>query len=115
MAFSIGIGSTESQKCLGSLANAADVDGSALEKPSQPFYILNPKNAKYPFMALATIEYRTQPGFDIPQWISAHSLQLADWMVIYHQGGKAVVWKNGQTVNYAPPMPMAIPAKPKAK
>ena len=85
------------------------------KKPSQPFYILNSKNAKYPFMALATVEYRIQPGFDIPQWISAHSTQLAGWMVIYHQGDKAVVWKNGQTVSYAPPTPMAIPAKPKAK
>ena len=81
-----------------------------------PYYMVNSNvSAKYPFMALATIEYRIQPGFDIPQWISAHSLQLADWMVIYHQGAKAVVWKNGQTVRYAQPTAMAIPAKPKAK
>jgi hypothetical protein len=85
--------------------------------PSDPYYIVNkaPGGAKWPFMALATIEYRIQPGFDIPQWISAHSSQLADWMVIYHQGDKAVVWKNGQTVSYALPTPMAIPAKLKAK
>lgn len=84
--------------------------------PKDPYYIVNSNvSAKYPFMALATIEYRIQPGFDIPQWISAHSSQLADWMVIYHQGDKAVVWKNGQTVRYALPTPMAIPAKLKAK
>jgi hypothetical protein len=85
------------------------------KKANQPFYILNQKKVEYPFMALATIEYRIQPGFDIPQWISAHSSQLADWMVIYHQGDKAVVWKNGQTVSYALPTSMAIPAKLKAK
>ncbi len=84
-------------------------------KSKQPFYIVNKKKVEYPFMALATIEYRIQPRFDIPQWISAHSTQLAGWMVIYRQGDKAVVWKNGQTVSYAPPMPMAIRAKPKAK
>jgi len=85
------------------------------KKAKQPFYIVNKKKIEYPFMALATIEYRIQPGFDIPQWISAHSTQLADWMVIYHQGDKAVVWKNGQTMHYAPPTPMVIPAKLKAK
>ncbi|MHB0889459.1 hypothetical protein [Acidithiobacillus sp.] len=79
--------------------------------PQKPFYIVNKKKITYPFMALSTIEYRAQPGFDIPQWISAHSTQLADWMVIYHQGDKAVVWKNGQITNY--PQPMMISKKKK--
>ncbi|MBN6745378.1 hypothetical protein JKG41_09945 [Acidithiobacillus sp. MC2.1] len=81
------------------------------KRPAQPFYILNSKNIEYPFMALATIEYGIQPGFNIPQWISAHDRQLAGWMVIYHYNGKAAVWKGGKITRYASPKAMVIPAK----
>ncbi|MHB0889584.1 hypothetical protein [Acidithiobacillus sp.] len=59
-------------------------------------------------MYLALVEYHIHKGFDISSWIHKHAQQLQGWMVIYHQGDKAVVRKSGQTLAY--PQPVMIKA-----
>ncbi len=75
-----------------------------------PFYVVNPHKAAYPFMDLTSIEYRIQPGFSIPKWIQAHEADLTSggWMVIYHQGDHAMVWKDGKTQAYPEPKDLVL-------
>lgn len=75
-----------------------------------PFYLVNPKKAAYPFMYLTSIEYRIQPGFSVPKWIHKHETALSsgDWMVIYHQRDHAVVWQDGKTSSYPEPKDLVL-------
>lgn len=75
-----------------------------------PFYLVNPKKSTYPFMYLTSIEYRIQPGFNVPKWIQNHKTDLSSggWMVIYHQIDHAVVWQGGQTHAYPEPKDLAL-------
>ncbi|MBE7562188.1 hypothetical protein H7F10_04285 [Acidithiobacillus sp. HP-6] len=75
-----------------------------------PFYVVNPHKAAYPFMDLTSIEYRIQPGFSIPKWIQVHEADLTSggWMVIYHQGDHAMVWKDGKTQAYPEPKDLVL-------
>ncbi len=77
-------------------------------KPTDPFYFVNNADPKYPFMALATIEYKIAQGFDVPQWIKAHQNQLQGWMVIYHKKGHAEVWESGKVTQYPDPKPLVV-------
>lgn len=78
------------------------------KKPDDPFYVVNNEDPKYPFMALATIEYKISPEFNAPAWIQAHQAQLQGWMVIYHQKNQAAVWKEGKTHLYPEPKPLTV-------
>ncbi|MBE7562797.1 hypothetical protein H7F10_07505 [Acidithiobacillus sp. HP-6] len=71
---------------------------------------MNPHKAAYPFMDLTSIEYRIQPGFSIPKWIQVHEADLTSggWMVIYHQGDHAMVWKDGKTQAYPEPKDLVL-------
>jgi hypothetical protein len=80
----------------------------------------NPQKAKIvvpgpshaePFTALAGMEYRIAPGFDIPAWIQKHQTQLTGWIVIYHRGDQDYVWKDGQTHSYPALGQIPVPAK----
>ncbi|MBU2785236.1 hypothetical protein HAP93_05545 [Acidithiobacillus ferriphilus] len=76
------------------------------KKASEPFYLVNKKDPRYPFMDLATVEYRIHKGFDVPKWIQEHTQQLQGWMVIYPSTQGAEVWESGKTAIY--PVPRVI-------
>lgn len=73
------------------------------KKANEPFYLVNKKNPRYPFMDLATVEYRIHKGFDVPAWIQEHTRQIQGWMVIYPSSQGAKVWKGGKEVTYPAP------------
>lgn len=76
------------------------------KKADEPFYLVNKKDPRYPFMDLATVEYRIHKGFDVSGWIQAHESALEGWMVVYHAGRNAVVWRDGKSTSY--PVPKLI-------
>jgi hypothetical protein len=83
----------------------------AWKDPQKAKIVVPGPSHAYPFTALAAMEYRIKPRFDIPAWIHQHQAQLAGWMVIYHRGTHDYVWKDGQTHSYPALGPIPVPAK----
>ncbi|MDD2749915.1 hypothetical protein [Acidithiobacillus sp.] len=82
----------------------------AWRHPEKAVVVVPGANKTEPFTAIAAMEYRIQPGFSIPKWIQAHEADLTSggWMVIYHQGDHAMVWKDGKTQAYPEPKDLVL-------
>ena len=75
------------------------------KEKSQLYYLVSNDSAnnKLPFMDLATVSFNEKPGFNVSKWISTNFNVLTGWMVIYREGTRAVVWKDGQNRYYKLP------------